>query len=1401
MTKRLISLFLCAVILFSMLPVRIAATDLVTEPVEAVTEPAEETTLPTEAEPAEEMPAPKADDTGPAEKSSEPEETEPVTIESPMETEPIEENIITEEIPLQESGSTVVKSGTCGTGVTWTLDDEGILTISGSGAMKNYQAGSAPWRYNDPNHVVIEDGVTSIGKYAFYEMDSLESVFVGAGVASIGSKAFSECSNLEQIDVSEKNSVYSSIDGVILSKDQTVLVECPDGKEGRFEIPNGVVEIADSAFASCDLSDIVIPNSVAEIGKYAFNACFSLKKLEIPYGVTEIKSWTFAGCSVEEVVIPGSVTTIASNAFTGAELETLVIPEGVKIIGNFAFEYCSWLKSVELPRSLQTIGSGIFNYCEELRAVTIPQNVTKIGNNPFAQCYSLKEIWIECSAVKTYRPFHDVTATVYYPANDPTWTEEAMEMYGEDADLTWVPYIPKDEESRNVQVNVVCYTNQKDPELLDENYVLSANVQATIGTETHMADSTGQISLTGKPEDLVTFRQAGYASRTISMEDLIRNNQVRLQKETDAPLIYGLWMGQTDVLHEEISFKDSDQAAVTFIPELDWGAGSAGSLSLSQNGKTISLQEGENKIDLKSQMDITEEIYLEAVNAQGETARKLLKIDSLASYNLDGFTFDLGDSLSFTLPESAGILAGKQIDLGLYSPVPVEVTISNGKVYGSIGIQWDATQDSDRNTEVKNAVDEIKKIQNTMSDCAAGIKEYKQVRDAMKNLNYPAAKLPGSCGVSGSWTLLGFVEGYLDQDKNFVLSNAGGILAFGASLDYHQPFVVGPVPMFFELSFSGDIESQFNLYIQQKIKQFTPQIELEGILALKGGLGVGVADALSFSGGLKGSLINTLQYDMGHLDYYRLKAALDWYVKLQVLFMSFEDGDTIKDAVWYEYPSPVMTLGLDDGEPEANRGRPDYYDMSNYTMDDLSYLSDGSGFIDGASTFARRSAASVPFISNAYEGAAPQAVTFSDGSRLTVWIGYNDSYSGADALNLYYSYYDGTWSQPQLVEQDGTTDAYPDLKVINDTAYLVWQDASSSIGNNPTLDSMASLMGISGAVFDKETASFVCRPVISGSGVLNMQPKLCGDSSAVYAVWQRNDENDWFGQNSSNSLLYSCFSGDDWSAPAVLYSGLNPLMDFDVICSGGSCIVAYSMDGDGDLNTTEDIEVYKNGIVLTENDWLDSGVTFSGTDLYWYSGGKLVKNGDEAMPEGVFISSDRFQIVNEHGVHALVYAEEDGLASVLKAAYYDVSSGGWGTPKTLYSAGTSISAFSASATADGEISVLIQNQEVTGAFDGSDPYGTVDLVWYNAPMGCDLRLDDVRHDNENYIANSIDQYATDIYTDAIQNDLKYIHSYCITGCVGMFKTWIIEDHRETPEHMAELTYHMLTNTLKSYLAH
>ncbi len=313
----------------------------------------------------------------------------------------------------------------------------------------------------------------------------------------------------------------------------------------------------------------------------------------------------------------------------------------------------------------------------------------------------------------------------------------------------------------------------------------------------------------------------------------------------------------------------------------------------------------------------------------------------------------------------------------------------------------------------------------------------------------------------------------------------------------------------------------------------------------------------------------------------------------------------------------------------------------------------------------------------------------------------------------------------------GTTDAYPDLLVVNDTAYLVWQDANGSIPDGSGLDAAAGMMGITGAVFDRESRHFTSSAVTSG-GVLDMNPVLCGGSDQVYVVWQRSGSNNWFGQDTSNSILCSQYSGGSWGTPSTLYSGLGPILSLDAEYSGGLS-VAYSVDGDCNLSTDTDVEVYWNGTAQTANDWLDNGVCLSGGDLYWYSGGTLVKNGENAMAEGTVFASDRFQILNENGVRAVVYVTEDGLASVLNAAYYDYGSGSWGSPITLYQGGTSIRAFSASVTADGQISVLMQSQAVVGDYASGDPYGETSIIWYNAPMGSNLRVDEVWFDNANYV--------------------------------------------------------------------
>jgi uncharacterized repeat protein (TIGR02543 family) len=191
------------------------------------------------------------------------------------------------------------ESGTCGENLTWTLNN-GMLTISGTGAMTDYSHYSpsfAPW-YSYPSStittVVIEDGVTSIGNYAFYHCTALTEVAIGNSVTSIGSSAFRGCSSLTEIT-----------------------------------IPNSVTSIGGGAFYGCsDLTSITIPNDVTSIGDFAFSGCSSLTAVTIPNSVTSIGGYAFSGCSsLSAATIPNSVTSIGTNVFSGCtSLRSLTLP-------------------------------------------------------------------------------------------------------------------------------------------------------------------------------------------------------------------------------------------------------------------------------------------------------------------------------------------------------------------------------------------------------------------------------------------------------------------------------------------------------------------------------------------------------------------------------------------------------------------------------------------------------------------------------------------------------------------------------------------------------------------------------------------------------------------------------------------------------------------------------------------------------------------------------------------------------------------------------------------------------------------------------------------------------------------------------------------------------------------
>ena len=241
-------------------------------------------------------------------------------------------------------------SGTCGSNLTWSFDESGILRISGTGAMYNYNSSSnrAPWSrieiMNALKSVIIKNGVTKIGDYAFFGCDKptsvwipnsvvsigqsaffgckgLEKVTIPEGVTSIGNSAFSYCTGISTIEISSSvdsigsmafsdctslkdfivdsdNATYSSTDGTLLNKDETELICCPAGKEGLYSIPDGVVKIGAFALTGCNgLTGVSIPVGVSEIGGYAFESCTGLTSIVIPSSVTRIESNVCYKCS------------------------------------------------------------------------------------------------------------------------------------------------------------------------------------------------------------------------------------------------------------------------------------------------------------------------------------------------------------------------------------------------------------------------------------------------------------------------------------------------------------------------------------------------------------------------------------------------------------------------------------------------------------------------------------------------------------------------------------------------------------------------------------------------------------------------------------------------------------------------------------------------------------------------------------------------------------------------------------------------------------------------------------------------------------------------------------------------------------------------------------------------
>ena len=382
------------------------------------------------------------------EEVSEPEAEVSLTEELPEEV--IEEITSSKEV----MSASVVASGSAGENLTWTLDNQGTLIISGTGTIKNCtcQSGNSmcgatmPWRTMaaDIVKVILEEGITTVCQNAFSKCINLEKVIMPSTVTLVGYSissgngivfdkgAFTDCEKL-----TSAGPVGSGCDYEFAWTD-----EIPAGAFAvmtaleKITLPETISIIDFQAFykSTANIKCAGPLGSGADL-EYAWKSSFpegafwgftGLKTIVFPENISAIAANTFLGCSgLTELTLPDTITSIGHGAFSGcAGLTKITLPKNLELIGDWAFNGCSSLKTLELPETLKRIGDTAFSG-SALESISIPKNVTAIGSSAFSGCSSLKTIILP-------KNVNEVGSSVFYHCN-------SLEQVEIQASLTTIP--------------------------------------------------------------------------------------------------------------------------------------------------------------------------------------------------------------------------------------------------------------------------------------------------------------------------------------------------------------------------------------------------------------------------------------------------------------------------------------------------------------------------------------------------------------------------------------------------------------------------------------------------------------------------------------------------------------------------------------------------------------------------------------------------------------------------------------------------------------------------------------------------------------------------------------------------------------------------------------------------
>ena len=1205
-----------------------------------------------------------------------------------------------------------VASGYCGSegdgkNLTWTLDSEGVLTISGTGRMKDYammdsgfeSQSTAPW-YNYRNQIkqlILSPNITSIGDYAFYAFTGLTGILtIPNGVTSIGWAAFKDCA----------------------------------GFTGSLTIPDSITSIGGAAFNSCSGFDgsLTIPNSVTSIGNFAFNDCYGFTgSLTIPNSVTSIGDYAFAGCTgfTGSLTISNSVTSIGDYAFSDCTGFTgsLTIPNSVTAMGRSAFSRCSgFTGSLTIPNSVTNIGGSTFWKCRRLTSITIPNSVTSIGWAAFAGCTSLiSAAFLGNAPQMTRYEFENCAAefTIYYIPGTTGWTDSSA--YDVEKG-TWNGYPLKTWDGKTIpeETKTSVPTGKYCIRAIDESGNPVSDATVWWNGSRAVTDENGDafVDLTTVGEPVIRVVKSEYIEWTNK-----NSNWKKSDTRFEQVILYPESYGKLKLKYAKISdILDTNLVIQTKVLNLRNDGALIGDLNsgyfdlscaatdtsavtgyaVYQNKKEIAKSTDGNfqKLDVR---DFVEGggCFVRVTGANGQTMDTRINLQFAKNSVNEDFKFELkGKKISFAVSDDIPYIGGTTLSFDMPLNAPVFVSATQDKLQFGINFVSKKLEGNSAKTEAEQ-LEEYK-------DTIAKIITYGIVKETDKKLLKNFMKQSNKTTFFKTCDVM--VCGYAEADIGSKTASGNIVVIIDVKAFKHSYNTVMIIPVTLQIDVKLALETAGSISYRFNTETWNGNISMKPSIKLTPFLGVGVSGVCGLGGYGQADLAakwNILGTSSGFLQTVDLTGELG----IKGYIGPLEAHKPFAHQTWHLYTAnsvksqSLLSGAAWDAAPEA----------SEYTPSDLSYLAEESEWAPAAvQTYAAARAAQLKasyqtLLGRTYRNAQP--VMISDGSALYAAFVRADADTGVRYIAL--TKFDGnSWSEPVRVDAAAILDDAPQL--CTDAAgnlWLAYARTTQEPGNS--LVAYARRQNIVVGTVDKSTLAFTEQKVYQSDNYMRLPTLSCVNGTPVLAWVESAVTDEESVVNPAASTVYTAeYRGGAW---------LDTRKAADAAGIGSICIGAQN--GAPAATYTSDGKLYCGSQLLAEN--VTGRAVYGrlpGTtadSFIWNADGALHDEAGNTVPvEGL---GRDFVIVGD----SIYFNQSNGANANLAALHYDAVNDHWSAPILLIGDEQYLENLNA-AELNGKTYALGMHTTVTITADDVDD--TKDLVWTQILPVSDLKLSDVSFD-------------------------------------------------------------------------